>query len=200
MARPLIVALALACASPALAGEATLSIAGSTVTVPVVSLKEARFHTVVRQEHDFSCGSAAVATLLTHHYGRPTSEEEVFRDMYAAGDQEAIRRQGFSLFDMQRYLAVRGLRADGYRVPLDTLAEVAVPAVTLISTKGYSHFVVIKGIRGGEVLVGDPALGLKAMPKSEFEPIWQGIVFVVRDDLDLAHHRFNQEAEWAVRR
>ncbi len=35
----------------------------------VVSVKEARFTTTQRQQFDFSCGSAAVATLLTHHYG-----------------------------------------------------------------------------------------------------------------------------------
>ncbi|MDV7389798.1 hypothetical protein RZS08_00535, partial [Arthrospira platensis SPKY1] len=42
---------------------------GGAVSVPTVSLKGARFIATLRQQYDFSCGSAAVATLLTHHYG-----------------------------------------------------------------------------------------------------------------------------------
>lgn len=51
----------------------------------VTSLKEARFRTTVRQQFDFSCGSAALATLLTHHYGHRVSEQAVFEAMYAQG-------------------------------------------------------------------------------------------------------------------
>lgn len=186
--------------TPASAAETTLSFSGGTVVVPVVSLKEARFKTVVRQEHDFSCGSAAVATLLTHHYGRPTSERDAFEAMFASGDQQAIQRFGFSLFDMQRYLGALGYRSDGYRVGLDKLAEVGVPAITLINTKGYNHFVVIKGIKDGDVLVGDPAMGLKTIPRPEFEAMWQGVMFVIHDDIDQARSNFNRTDDWAVRR
>lgn len=187
-------------ATPVQAAETTLTFAGGTVTVPVVSLREARFKSVVRQEHDFSCGSAALATLLTHHYKRPTSEAQVFEAMFAAGDQQAIQRFGFSMADMQRYLATLDLRSDGYRVGLEKLAEVGVPAITLISTKGYNHFVVIKGIKGGDVLVGDPAMGLKAMPRAEFEAMWQGVIFVVHDDVENGRDTFNRPEDWAVRR
>lgn len=191
---------ALVAAGPATAGETVLSIAGGTVTVPVVSLREARFRSVIRQEHDFSCGSAALATLLTHHYNRPTTEAQAFEAMFASGDRQAIQRFGFSMFDMQRYLAAMGLKSDGYRVGLDKLAEVGVPAITLINTKGYNHFVVIKGIKGGDVLVGDPAMGLKAMPRAEFEALWQGVIFVIHDDLDNGRQGFNRPEDWAVRR
>jgi len=104
------------------------------------------------------------------------------------------------MFDMQRYLASLGLHSDGYRVGLDKLAEVGVPAITLINTKGYNHFVVIKGIQGGDVLVGDPAMGVKAMPRTEFESIWQGVLFVIHDNVDEAKQTFNRPEEWAARR
>lgn len=191
---------ALVVSAPAPAAETTLSIAGGTVTVPLVSLREARFRSVIRQEHDFSCGSAALATLLTHHYNRPTTEAETFQAMFAAGDQQTIQRSGFSMADMQRYLATLGLRSDGYRVGLDKLAEVGVPAITLINTKGYNHFVVIKGVKGGDVLVGDPAMGLKAIPRADFETLWQGVMFVIHDDIDHGRNGFNRPEDWAVRR
>lgn len=186
--------------APAMAAETRLPVPGGSLTMAVTSLKEARFQSVVRQEHDFSCGSAAVATLLTHHYGRPISEEQAFRAMYDAGDHAAIRRYGFSLADMQRFLATLDLRSDGFRVTLDKLIEVGIPAITLINTKGYNHFVVVKGVRGGEVLVGDPALGLKAIPRAEFEAMWQKVMFVIRDDIAAGRAGFNADAEWAVQR
>lgn len=188
-------------ATPATAGQTELATPGGTFTVKVTSLREARFHTVVRQEHDFSCGSAAVATLLTYHYHHPISEHETFAAMFEVGDRQAIQKYGFSLADMQRYLAVLGYRADGFRVSLDTVAEVGVPAITLINTKGYNHFVVLKGIKDGDVLVGDPAAGLRAIPRPEFEAMWRGgIIFVIRDEVDTARHTFNRADEWMVRR
>lgn len=186
--------------APALAGQALISTAGISATIPLTSLKEARFQRVIRQQYDFSCGSAAIATLLSYHYNRPTTEEQAFRSMFEAGDPEAIRKSGFSLADMQRYLDTLGIRSDGYRLSLDKLAEIGIPAITLINTKGYNHFVVIKGIRGGEVLVGDPALGLKSIPRAEFETMWQNILFVIRDDIDPAREAFNRGEEWAVQR
>ena len=60
---------------------------GGDYSVRVVSVKEARFRTTVRQQYDFSCGSAATATLLTFQYGMPVSEAEVFMQMYARGDR-----------------------------------------------------------------------------------------------------------------
>ncbi|MEO5372682.1 MAG: C39 family peptidase [Alphaproteobacteria bacterium] len=187
-------------AAPADAGTVEAGIAGLRISVPVTSLREARFATVVRQRYDFSCGSAAVATLLTHHYGRPTDEEQAFAAMFQVGNQDDIRRYGFSLLDMQNFLAMRGLRADGFRITLDELAKIGVPAITLISIRGYKHFVVVKGTRDGHVLVGDPALGLKVMRRGDFEEVWDRVMFVVRDDIEPARTTFNRDEEWRIRR
>ena len=55
-------------AAPARAGDVLLPGAGTLFQVPVKSMNEIRFQSVVPQRYDFSCGSAAVATLLTYHY------------------------------------------------------------------------------------------------------------------------------------
>lgn len=184
----------------ATAGEATIDAPGGLFSVHLTSLRESRFYSVIRQQHDFSCGSAALATLLTYHYDHPVSEETVFNDMFNVGDRAAIERSGFSLADMQRYLASIGYPSEGYNIPLSKVAEAGIPAITLINTKGYNHFVVIKGIKDGDVLVGDPAAGLRAVPIAEFEAMWKGIVFVIRDDITLAQLNFNRPEEWMVRR
>ncbi len=182
------------------AGQVGIHFAGGgQFNVGVISLKEARFKTVLKQRYDFSCGSAALASLLSFHYERPTTEEAVFTAMYRLGDKERIHRTGFSLLDMKGYLEAEGLRADGFRVTLEKLDAARVPAITLINTNGYKHFVLIKGLRGDEVVVGDPALGVRVYRRDAFVAMWEGIAFIIRDEPDLARRNFNSEQDWAVR-
>ncbi len=188
-----------ALAGPAGAGEVLAQTAGVYFRAPVVSLKEARFQSVYRQQLDFSCGSAALASLLTFHYERPTSEREALVAMWENGDQEKIRRLGFSLLDMKKYLASRGLRADGFEASIDDLGKAGVPAIVLVNMNNYKHFVVVKGVRGDEVLVGDPAFGVNIIPREKFDAMWNGILFVIRGQAEVGRRNFNLERDWAVR-
>ena len=170
---------------------------GGAYSVPAISLKEARFRATVRQQYDFSCGSAALSTLLTHHYGLAVSEQEVFEEMFRRGDQEQIRHEGFSLLDMKRYLEGRGFQADGFEAPLEKLVEAGIPAIVLVNENGYNHFVVVKGVREGRVLVGDPAGGTRAMGRAAFEAMWMHqIVFVIATSPKPP--RFNDTGDWSV--
>lgn len=185
---------------PVQAGTVTVAgPAGGVFSLRVTSLKEARFRSTIKQQFDFSCGSAALATLLTYHYESPVTEQEVFDVMYEAGDREKIRAQGFSLLDMKNYLAARGYSAGGYQASLEKLAEVGIPAIVLININGYKHFVVIKGISAAEVLLSDPATGTRSVPRAEFEPMWNGLIFVVRNKKELGTRHFNVKKEWHVR-
>ena len=165
--------------------------------IPIQSFEDRRFATVVRQKYDFSCGSAALATLLRYHYALDQNEEASFRGMWAAGDRAQIRRVGFSLLDMKRHLAKLGFRADGFKVDLDQIAKAGVPGIALINLNGYKHFVVVKGVSPTEILVGDPALGLKTMPIAEFKTAWNGIYFALNSSLDTGRRNFNSDAAWS---
>ncbi len=171
---------------------------GGAFSVPTTSMKEARFKSTLRQQYDFSCGSAAVATLLTHHYNRPVTEEQVFKVMYERGDRAKIQREGFSLLDMKMYIESQGFKADGVQAELDQLAAAKIPAIVLIRENGYNHFVVIKGVKDGRVVFGDPASGTRVLYRAEFEKIWPNrILFVIRDKTDIA--LFNRDDDWKVR-
>lgn len=186
------------CARSANAGTVDLpfQISGA-YQVPVTSLKEQRFSAMVRQQYDFSCGAAAVSTLLTYHYQRPVNEQTVFEEMFARGDVEKIKREGFSLLDMKRYLDSQGYESNGYEAPLDKLVGVGIPAIAMINENGYNHFVVIKGVRGQRMLIGDPSGGTKLMMRSRFESIWTNrILFVITNHKNVA--AFNREADWRV--
>jgi hypothetical protein len=168
---------------------------GRTFDVPVRSMKTLRFASTLRQQYDFSCGSAALATLLTHHYGFPVSESTVFAAMWARGDQAKIRREGFSLLDMQRYLASIGFQADGFRLPLDKLVEAGLPAIVLVTESGYNHFVVIKGAADGRILLGDPSSGTRSLSRERFEAVWPTrLLFVIHTSP--TQPLFNLAADW----
>lgn len=193
---PAALAIALAAAG-AHAGSTEVRASNGSYTVRLTSLKEARFKTTIRQRYDFSCGSAAVATLLTFQYGQPVTETDVFTRMYANGDQAKIREEGFSLLDMRRYFESLGYEADGFELPLDKLAQEGLPAIVLLNERGYRHFVVVKGLRNGRVLIGDPALGTRALSRQRFEKLWDNrVLFVVHNRRELAH--FNTSKDWRV--
>lgn len=170
---------------------------GGGFTVQLDTMLQRRFASVIRQQYDFSCGSAALATLLRFHYGVKATENSVFDGMWDKGDRQQIQVKGFSLLDMKRYLASVGLSAEGYRVTLDQIARTGVPGIALTVTDGYRHFVVVKGVTATEVLVGDPSRGLTAYPRDRFAKIWDGLFFVVTAAQDVGKRNFNRRSQWA---
>jgi hypothetical protein len=177
---------------------ATMSLndnAGQTYALHISTLKEVKYRNTIHQRYDFSCGSAAVATLLTYQYDYPVNEQVVFEQMYAHGDRSKINREGFSLLDIKLYLQSIGFDADGFHANLAQLQQANLPAIVLIEDRGYHHFVVVKGVRYGRVLLGDPARGTRAIPMSRFDQLWRnGLVFVIHNRRELAH--FNTDSDW----
>jgi len=175
-----------------------MMVSGYSARAKVSSLKERRFRTTVRQQYDYSCGSAALATLLTFQYQDPVSEEAIFKAMWNVGDQEKIRHEGFSLLDIKEYLEANGYQANGYVAPLDKLVEVGIPAIALIKDNGYNHFVVIKGVQNGKVLLGDPSVGSRIVSRTEFEKMRpNNILFVIVGKRERVV--FNTRNEWQFR-
>jgi uncharacterized protein len=186
------------CGQSAEAGSIALPVEiGGAYTVPTTTMREARFSAMIRQQYDFSCGSAALSTLLSFHYRFPVSEQTVFEEMFEHGEQDKIKTEGFSLLDMKRYLEAHGYEADGFEAPLAKLASAGIPAIVLINDNGYNHFVVVKGLRDQRVLIGDPSGGTRAMTQEKFESIWVNqILFIISNHQDVAG--FNLAADWRV--
>jgi predicted double-glycine peptidase len=177
---------------------------GAIAFKSVESFRERRFSDLVEQKTDFSCGAAAMATLLNEAYGWSLSEAEVILGMLAQADADKVRSQGFSMLDMKRYAQTLGLRARGYRIESNKLTEIKIPVIVLIEVRGYKHFVIMQLSADGWVYIGDPVLGHKKLPLDEFAKGWNGIVFAMigpgyNRDNDLlsppepltARHRFN---------
>ena len=186
-------------AGPVLAQGVWLPSSAGPLTAHVRSMQELRFVETVRQGFDFSCGSAAIATLLTYHYNRPTSELEVFEKMWNSGDQEKIQKNGFSMLDMKRYLQSQGLAADGFKIPASRIAKIGLAGLILLDKLEVPHFVVVIGASNGELLVSDPARGIWNMSSEEVESLWNSVFFVVREQVRVAKANFNDVDVWKSR-
>lgn len=152
---------------------------GTFLSKRVKSVKELRYKKVVRQKLDYSCGSAALATVLKYYYGREISEEEIVREILRFGDKEKISKRGFSMLDLKLFADRIGFRAEGYKVKLEYLPKIPIPTIVLLDIKGYKHFVVLKGVRGDKVYIADPALGNRVMSLEDFARSWNGILLAV---------------------
>lgn len=144
---------------------------------PVRSLLEIRQEGVVMQSWDLSCGAAALATLLNFEHGDPVTEREVAlglidREAYLEEPDLVRVRDGFSLLDLKRYVDHRGYEGIGLgRLTLEDLQEQA-PIIVPVWLTGVPHFVVVRGVHGGRVLMADPLFGNRTLPVDAFERSW----------------------------
>jgi predicted double-glycine peptidase len=144
-------------------------------------LTELRFNNVVRQQYDYSCGSAALTTLLDFYLGRNFQERQVMEGLLQFGDAEKIAaRRGFSLLDMKRLVTALGHPSGGFRAAEEDLLKLDHPAIAPIEYAGFKHFIVIRGVKDGHVYVADPSLGNISFTMSRFLEIWdRNVLFIV---------------------
>lgn len=176
------------------------------------SYRTLRYTHVVGQTDWYTCGAAAVATLLSHYYADPTTEEEVLRvaslETQASGKDPM---QGLTALSLKRYLEGKGYPVRAYRVTLEGLADYfargGLPVVAHV-TRPQLHFVVIVGLvepsqRGGHVLLADPSWGRRILPLEALvtEKGFSGVILlaVARDgeQLGMVRQRQDEELAWA---
>jgi uncharacterized protein len=164
-----------------------VEVGGLRAWVAMRSLKDLRDGNVVKQGYDYSCGAAALATLLTYGMGDPATEKDLavaMLETLSKGEESLRRKEGFSLLDMQRVSQMRGYEAQGFKLSAESLNKVADPVIVFITPRGYKHFAVLRGIRYGRAYLADPSLGNVRMPLFRFYAMWldesgKGIIFAL---------------------
>ncbi|HGP7148335.1 TPA: C39 family peptidase [Neisseria meningitidis] len=134
--------------------------------IKVQSWKARRDFNIVKQDLDFSCGAASVATLLNNFYGQTLTEEEVLKKL----DKEQMRA---SFEDMRRIMPDLGFEAKGYALSFEQLAQLKIPVIVYLKYRKDDHFSVLRVIDGNTVLLADPSLGHVSMSRAQFLDAWQ---------------------------
>ncbi len=142
--------------------------------VEVKPAVENQFRGIVRQAYDYSCGSAALTTLLNGHVGTQLTEQQTMEGLLRFGEYDRIvERRSFSLLDMKRFVTALGLESGGFKGEFSDLIKQDQPAIVPISYAGFKHFVVYKAYKNGRVYVADPALGNISFDQERFKQIWE---------------------------
>lgn len=119
----------------------------------------------VRQEGDVDCGPAALASLLGH-WGMPATLAEL-RTLSGPG--------GASAGALRAELRARGFEAYLIRATREDLEEELCygrPVLVGLIRSGRSHYVLVTGLRDGEVRLVDPAAGEVERRWTGFERGW----------------------------
>lgn len=142
----------------------------------VKSWHERRRENVVMQSKDFSCGAAALATLLQHFWGDTITEERLLTELDKMLTQTEIADRitnGLTLTDLRRVAIRLKYQATIGKLEFSKLYESRVPVVVGVEVRDYKHFVVYRGTDGEYVYLADPARGNLRTPISQFVEQWQ---------------------------
>jgi len=85
------------------------------------------------------------------------------------------------------------LQARGVRVPLEALAQLALPAI--LHWDG-AHFVVLTGIKRGKLVLHDPARGTVTMSMAEASPHFTGVALELTPSEGFSHKREAASVGW----
>lgn len=143
---------------------------------------EQQFRGIVKQAYDYSCGSAALTTLLNGYIGEKLTEQETMNGLLRYGEYDRIvERRSFSLLDMKRFVTALGYNSGGFKGQFSDLEKLDKPAIVPIAYAGFKHFVVFKTYRDGRVFVADPALGNLSFSADHFQEIWDNNTLFIID-------------------
>jgi len=146
------------------------------------SYAELKFGVTIRQAFDFSCGAAALATLLTYYWDLPTTELDVMkllRSRYPEQDWKTLQEHGFSFDDLIWASEKLGFEAQGAEVSAGQVAELDGPVIVHLDKGKFQHFSVARAAKAGHVFLSDPVVGTVTMSVGEFEKQYTGNALAV---------------------
>jgi predicted double-glycine peptidase len=120
---------------------------------------------VVKQDIDYSCGSASLATILTYFYNQPTTESQVIKDL-------ALNKQMASFQDLANVSQKYGFIGKGIATNYDSLKKIKIPAIVYLNHNRTDHFSVLRAIDDTHVYLADPSWGNRTLTRKQFEKIW----------------------------
>ena len=143
---------------------------------PVFSWQEIKHRHVVMQQRDYSCGAAALATVLRYYWGHDVNEAivlNVVEDMLTDEQLRERESEGLTMADVKDAAIEMGYNATVGEVTFSELTESKVPVIVVVDIGGTNHFVVYRGVSHGCVFLADPIRGNLRISAAQFQRTWQ---------------------------
>ncbi len=142
----------------------------------VWSWQQLKERNVVMQQRDYSCGAAALATVLKYHLGDSVTEDQVLGVLDHLLTLEEVRdriENGLAMSDLRKAAVKMGYQAAVAKLSVSKLLESKTPLVVGITEKEFKHFVVYRGTDHFYVYLADPIRGNLRIRINEFAEQWQ---------------------------
>ena len=149
--------------------EVHLNFTSATGSLPITTWKQLRDADLEKQDLDYSCGSAATATILRSFYSRDIYEKDILDEVVRVGDDGTA-----SFSDLQQAVKKFGFKAIGISANFEKLKTIKIPAIVYLRYRDKDHFSVIRGINDqGVVWLGDPSWGNRKFTEHQFRDMWE---------------------------
>ena len=184
---------------------------GLTWASPPASYRELRYEGVVGQTEWFTCGPAALSTLLSKYYGLENASEGELLELSVKameGADSNIEESGVTALALMHVANAQGVAAKGFSVTMDELKTYfesnGLPLLIHV-TKPELHYVIAVGIVNDQIVLADPSFGRKIIPFSSlvYEKGFSGVVLVTSASAAANEHAKDVQDEtlvWAARR
>lgn len=156
-----------------------------SVSKPVKSWLELKNQDMVKQEYDYSCGSATLATILKYYYTLEVDEKTILDDILESKNLSKKDKSEFensqmnlSFYDLATYTNSLNFKAIGLSLDLDSLKKLQVPVILFVKVRKDEHFTVYKSMDENFVYLADPTFGNIKISIAKFEEM-----FYQREDL-----------------
>ncbi|MEP6390550.1 MAG: cysteine peptidase family C39 domain-containing protein [Halioglobus sp.] len=138
---------------------------------------ERRDRGVVKQSLDYSCGIAALATLLQLSFDIEASESSLLELLASRAKEWELaadwKERGVSLAILRKVANHYGVHAMGVVVSPAVFMKLQEPAIAFIDYRGSPHFTVIKPpLTDGRIDLADPSWGNRILTRWQFMPMF----------------------------
>jgi uncharacterized protein len=136
----------------------------------------------VRQKRDFTCGAAALATVLKFHYDMPVTEDMLLgmiAQRYSPQQLAQKAQLGLSLEDLIYVSEKLGFQAQAAQIAIPELEKLSGPVIIKITKNKNDHFVVLRKKTADLAYISDPIVGDVTMDNAEFKADFGGDILAV---------------------
>jgi len=127
---------------------------------------------VVKQQGIKDCGAAALLSIIRYYKGNTTLEKVI--------EYTNTTKKGTTAYHLIKGAEKLGCEAEG--IKCQGLLNIKTPCIAhVILNNSYHHFVVIFEINHfkKEIIIGDPAMGIKKYSFANFQKIWTDIIISI---------------------